>query len=878
MKSKLDKKFINRVEELYHHTATSLDDIQINKCPMIRHIKLHYQFEYWYDGYMYNLWEDDTHVYSAEGIPYCYDYKKHNTIFKGNLLDLVNSDEVFPFLLFINGKVIKWSDITIIKDWDYSYIRVDNIKDDYSNEATIMVFPISSKKIRYGEDEDYSRDININGLYFDENHLYVKYPEYIALSVRLEFGNDVIMKKCISSEIMQNSTKNLIHFDNIEKGDTPTLSNVTVFSEEGLLIDDGNHVNGINFTYNGAYGIFDETEEFKNSGNNIVFMYFKNPNKSLSYIDNKEVSKDKIIGIMNNPTSTPIDTQVSKLFQRFDFNSSYNEKLKYMDYEAWIKSSMKSISRYDYSLWNKIFIDESPIKSFTYTGKEFKNLSDRSSYVHYSRKHSDLIEDMAMMFVNGKLYSNSIDISYTNSTINLPTFGIKDSDVVEILLFLQCNNHILDIKVIQDNPVYIHPEYNLNDSYIMDTSTVLSSYPNTPESDTGSRQYICECTEVLRDGNNYRIEFLDPTHYNKRLKIVPKKQFRYYQYRYQKSDNELESYRHKIVLPESFNYCHDIDSYMVFVNGKKIDKTEYTITIMNRYRPFDQLILYISTIFDDEDRIDIFYLPELLREKYKETNSTLKGIIKLHTDYPKFYALSKYTCIVFVNGVKVNPLNIKDVSMNTMMIDTKYNEIYNVTIVEYLNGSDYIAKYLYGLDDIYSIMGDVLPYVEAKELYPIEGFMSEDNHLYKLGVEDLDFTKYIYDQWTSIMDTVQKYYKDTMMFADITEREEYGNDILFDMYNAINIVDVNKNYKDDYEPLKAVLYDIIIDYYINRQGSYTGKPFDYDFEIDQFDKDRDGNRIIPLFSEQDKLYNYNIIDLDYANDDEVSSGHTFITP
>ena len=69
----IDKPFVDRIEELRFQTYSHLTDLQRNLCPMVKSLYLNYQFEYWYEGYKYTLWEDDTHLYAINELPYCYD-------------------------------------------------------------------------------------------------------------------------------------------------------------------------------------------------------------------------------------------------------------------------------------------------------------------------------------------------------------------------------------------------------------------------------------------------------------------------------------------------------------------------------------------------------------------------------------------------------------------------------------------------------------------------------------------------------------------------------------------------------------------------------------------------------------------------------------
>ena len=823
--------FIDRIEELRHNTYGNINELQTNLCPMVKNIYLNYQFEYWYDGYKYNLWEDDTHVYAVNEIPYCYDNDIKNTVFQDTLLNLVQQDKVWPFLLFINGTVIKWSDIVIIHDYDYSYMRINNIAADESFYALMVYFPIPRGKLRYGEDNDILLDPDTKAFYFDSDGYLVDSPEFIDLSVRLEILDSNIYFKVLDVSEYENNSA--IVFEDLEDGFVPTVKNILAFNEDGTFCNDSS--SWIIDDFSGAFTHFKFRipDGYEKRVTKMILLYNTSHSKSSSHIYHRleDIDKESLIkkfmslDFNNEEDATYWKSVMGLVLEPFNFAFIFGSK-----YNTNIINATKYITQYDYSLWNKVFIDNSPIKSFQYTGAEFKRLADDKGYVRFSRRHSELIEDVAMMFVNSMLYINTIDISYTNNTINLPIFGILDEDHVEVVLFTKCNNNILDIVVEDEQtPVYIHPEYNLEDCYIMSEECEIASY-DVPESLEHRKQYICDIQSYEVDENsNYKIVFEDPEYYGKRIKIVPKHQFRHYRFRQQDG-------QYKIILPVQFNYCHDINRFMVFVNGKKIDKTEFTVTIMNRYRPFDKLVLYLSTILDKEDYVDVFYIPEMLVEKYKETELRPRGYLYLSEpdNYPKLYSLSKYTTFVFVNGKKINPLDIKDVSMNAMIINPNLKSIYNATIVEFISGSEDIAKYLFGLEEDKQMMADMNYPNDPKELYDINAVMDADDTgtqtAYGVNLTDNDYTKSLYDNWKlAIANSIGMYGGDE------------GYDDIQNIFGPLEeVTDPDKNYKDDYARLRAILYDVVVDYYLQRQEATTGSPFVYDFEMDEwFPQDND---------------------------------------
>ena len=921
---------INRIEDLRHQAASRLSELQYDTCPEVRDLYMHHVYIYWYDGYMTNVWEEDVSVYQVNDIPYCYDNNLKNTVFQNDLQTLVNEEKVWPFLLFVGGAVVPWSSITIIHDYTYSYIRIDNFPmppyDDIVT-ASILYFPLSVHEFRYGEDNDILLDPSTKGLYFDSYGRFIIDPSFTTVSIRFEILCDDIYfrKKYIQS------TDTVLEFDGLDYKYYPTFKNI-------MLIDTSTgkfYWNKVESKLEDRYHIYNRfhvkhsdnaTEQAELDKLNYVVLFYNtnNTKDNASRVCSRmeDLNSTGIIKMMTETEygSTEWTEKVSPLTERFDFDHS-----REYDYDTNISNSIKYITRYDYRLWKDAMLETTNVKSFTYTGKQIKALADDKGYAHFSRKHSDLIEDVIMMWVNHKLYDYHVDISYTANTINIPTFGIYDDDHIEIVLFTKCNNMILDVKVVKNyngdiEPVYIHPEYNLDDAYIMSEDCLDPTY-TVPISLEGRRQYIVDIDNYdVDDDYNYTIKFAKD-YYSKRdrdgnlttehpLKIVPKNQFRYYRFKQKEG-------QYKIILPTAFNYCHDADRYMVFVNGRKIDRTEYTITIMNKYRPFDKLVLYVSTILDAGDYIDVFYLPEELKEKYKKDTITSRGFIYLDAsdNYPRKYPLSKYTNMVFLNGYKVNPLDIKDVSMNAMIVNThpylydsngairtdiNGDAIQNPAAIKSINSLT-VVEYLAGDTDI------------ADALYT------------KSGTDVYDPDVHVYDVWKSYINNLLS---------------TWGGD---EGYDAINIVfgelykieNPEADFKSYFANLRSILYDVIVDYYLTRQEATTGTEFVMEFErkywlpfereqeystriildahrekldfsntsptynhVDADNKatlldsnakaqdDRfivkvinreDSTKLITLFPDHDKLLDYYPMDGMYANPEDVLNGNVFIS-
>lgn len=985
-----DKNIIDRVEELKLSASSRISELQKNISPMItKDIVLTEQFEYWYEGYLYPLWEDDTRLFAANFLPFSYDNGLKNNVFEGKLEDLVNEDKIFPFLLFIGDNVIKWSNIWIIKDTDYAYIKVSNVKYKKGNPVKMIYFPLASKRIRYGEDNDYIVSTNertvAGAFYFDNGGNLLQFPDMADLSIRLEILEEGIFFTILDYDLEKirgagnhkiGGTNNLKYelveslpqqynlsqkpiYKYIELNrpvDTNTgtklsidhkltLDNVLLYDREfNVFVEPTILFSYLVSTTNNVLYINPEVEDTKKYY--IIVLYntdIDNNNpigvpKGINHMNLREFDRIKNFNKESGVTYQPgIESLIAKYKEYQDDegnpNDLYNEFIQfateYMDfkfdssktYEENITNAVSYITKYDYSLWNKMYIDSSPIKTITYTGSEFMSKANDEGYVEYSRHHTDLIEDRVMMFVNNKLYYYHMDIVYKDNTIQIPTFDIGIDDIVELVLFTKCNNSILNVKLEVDTnnnpiPVYIHPEYNLKDCYIMTNAQPRNAaYPIEVRSD-GRTQYVCKIKDYTVDKNgNYKVELEDKTYYgNPKLKLVPKNQFRYYRFRNQAG-------RFKIILPTQFNYCHDRNRYMIFINGLKIDKNMYTITIMNENRPFDQLVLYLSTILDETDYVDVFYLPEDLNENYLEKEVVGTGAVIRLTEpnnYPKKYSLSKYTNMIFVNGRKINSRMLTDVSMSEIAVKYKpgtNTEKYNVCVVEYLNVENTLYRYLYGFKPPIKLVED-----ETKNDVVT---LTLDGKAIELVYQEDDVKPLkLYDRWKYAVDFADN---NNMTYNDGDEKFPIRDSWLL----RLGLINSNRYSNDDitknFAGLRSVLYDVLLDYYFSRYNATTGNDFVYDFETQEFDnpfsviderynlpdgftyfthndentflvdnedkeffgsdayvvevfdeKRGESSRLIPLFPDKDKLYDYEIVEK-VADANKVRSNRIFKT-
>lgn len=753
----IDQNVIDRVEELKHNTSTNILAIQNDCTPGILNINLEPMTFFIFRGVKIPIRFPNIQIYMSKDIPYIPSILKSES-FIDFMYPAVLSQKVIPFLLFIDNKMVNWSNILIIKDYNYCYLMILN-NPDIIREAKMVYIPT---KVRYGEDEDI--DTSLNGLYFDDNGLCT--TTYSDAVTRLE----LLLPEEISMYVYTPTTENPFFEIPLKKGQISSINNIVPFKDGKL------YIKALEYLHDEGYNIYKVSAEL-----NLVtyYVFYYNPsNINKSYLfkgDNEETIKSIIIDSIKNNRNIP-DHIESIRHSKFDFSFNKNTS-----YESNIINTINYIKEYDSSLMNPVYINKSTIFSVSYTGANFMAKVSIDNYIHLSRHQYGTLDNCVMVFINGLLYRYHDNIIYEGNDIKIPNVGININDNIEIVYFARVNNDIVDITI-QDQNIdkYISYNYNVHEIMLFSSEAESLEFRILEQDKNTLFEVPFYVNKTTDDKYNFILE--DPFYYNKKLYMASTRQFRHTTFRYR-----LNSY--KFVLPDSFKFCHDIDRYFVFVNGAKINKDFYTIAIPKTTRPFDHVILWISTFMLDEDIIDVFYLPDNIVEivKFDELDRSGDIVVQLPD---KCHPLSKDLYLFFVNGKKVPSNWIVDLSINKVHIKTDINVIHEVSIMKYI---DTYYDYLHIVD-------------KTSAITALDEYSTKINNM-GINVKDI--------------------YK-----------------------NMINTISIGKDYREDYYTLRNLVYEIVYEYYLCRAGiDYTEK-FIYDFE-DVFDTSKDGTVIIPFFNGED---------------------------
>jgi len=682
--NKRPSKIETMIESLRPFTSLSLYDEQSSKSPRLVNLGLVYQKSYYLDGKEYVTYENNSIVFMVKELPL--DYKLKDIMFKENMINAVLNKKCLPFLLFIDGKFIKWSNIEIIHDTYYNYIKIYNIKNSnkYCERETII---IPNNNIQYIENA-----IEIGGLesfIFNKNGL----PCYDIND------ND--------TTVINIRDKNLIYRTSI------------VNTTDRIKID----LNNYNFILNRSnIFIFDKNgfkpyEEVKILPKNIIKLQSNNSIMyKIFYNTNALYAKDTITNIINN------EYVVNKILKEVDTDYIYNLAKQFnFDYDKsmsrkdWLLKTIRYILSYNADLISDHIYKMSKIFCIKYKGSELLNLHPNSNHVQMSRRFNECLETYIMVFKNGLLFEDHDKIEYKNKDFILPLNNINPDDIIDIYYFLDVDNDILKLPT---DDLFIIPNVAIGPKNI-DNMILFTDHPDNMEYDIGyspNIQYQINYTYTQISDGLYNI-IPDNSTYSSNFKFVSKKQFRYMSY-IAKGDTI------KVPLTNDFIYCNDISKYIVFINGRKIASDDFRITIPKNTRPFNKLVLYSNVVILKGSKIDIFYTSDKLQEiEYKKEVKNQSIIV----DMSKLsYSLNPKLYMFFLNGRKLDKEDLVFIDYNTIKINPKeqINTTSNLSILQYIDSKD-ILKDLFDNNDHLTNIISKLTNTEIDNIFNIDGSLND---------------------------------------------------------------------------------------------------------------------------------------------------------
>lgn len=680
----MKKDIVNSIEKLRPKSQNYIDNIQLNNLPHYFNMRLERRYEFFVHGVDHSFYREDSLLFVTNDIPFTPNQKKH--IFSDSLKNLVDNNLCLPFILFIDGKAIPLSKIMIIKDCKYSYIYINEINIETEDIKCIMFY----KGVKYTENTMSSGKTIMS---FNEEGLLVN-EEGMEVSMNIEAVDSKIYHETLSLQ------HGVIQKHKIPNG-YRAVNDCLIHFKDGLLIDNSTY---IDHGYN-SFSLL-----------NNLFYDSKVVTKVFCYVDgNVEVNNSSIV---DKTTIGTVTEPLNKLYNPFNLNFS-----RHKEYGVNVTDALFNIMDYNSGLMNDVYANRSNIISKTYSGSGLKKLVNDKGYITMSRRIGESLDNFVMMFVNGELFKYHHELVYKNKNFIFPFLEIADDDVVEFLFFKNVNLNEYKIRFDYDSEgdLYFYSEdIDMSEMKLFTMDVEKREFNIEIRDDI---QYQLEYIHERLESGKIRIYPKEPYYYNKDLTLVSDRRFNY-QHFFVKKDAI------KFKLPREFRFCNDFDKYMVFYNGRKLDKANYKVTIPKHTRPFTDIAVYINMDTKPGDKIEVFYLPEVINELATKESIPTEGKVILDRNRLR-YNLSRDLHLFFVNGKKVHREQLKDISSTRVKLVEDVKSVDNLSIISHIPEDKVLVDLFLGngsnLDSIINSMTDA----EYLEIFGSTGISKEELDLFE---------------------------------------------------------------------------------------------------------------------------------------------------
>lgn len=760
----IERELLEAIDESTFYTKDALLTAQERHAPVVNYNRFNNVKKIKYKGEYFRMIFKDKYFFETTLLSYQW-FKNTKPKFEvDTVYNLVSKQIMFPVLFFLDGKLQKWTDVYIVPENNITtYVIINN---NYTQNKKL---PLDTVFIPL-------TDI-----------LYMEKPTYEEI---IDIKNESSFTLCFDKE-------GKIIYDN-EDSDIYTI--IGFYESHKLEVDtntDMRTLNGID------YYLVDRNKLDNEYIGNRANLAFDNDNKFIGNIDtnlqfigdnayrlNTNLNKNdiKVIFTFIYKDSTGFKTDMKKRIGSDNsdlmlyYNSKTNKEIKQFNLELedkkwdWlhtkseenIRKAIKSILQYDQSILKSAYLKKSKVVSETYTVEDFLNrfAIDDIGNCSIPRMRKGLLNNSLMMFIDGKLFSYDrfiIDKS-NNIKVSLGKYADKLTSEIDLVFFTDTENSVYNYNIHSSDTEVIIPE-DINPKYLEIYSKVDNphnyrfdfEYDITPNEFT----YIpIKFTMEKCYQNVYKIKFENGDFYGRDIIFTSRRQFRHKHVVWQNSPD------YRIYLDEEFNYLSNDDAFMIFINGRKINRENFIVTIPSESRPFDRSILEITTFLDKGDDIDIFYLPDNIKSINLKDNTQYEPLAMVSDKI--IYNLSKDLQFFFVNGRKIARDHIEDISANHVVIDKAYSN-YDLDIVYYIDGFDIVNEVYNELENkeeyIYTIMKDLYKSLdpntysnETELLNQLGKKMLNDNYILK-NIEE-NYQKYHASILSLMNNIIMEYYSD----------------------------------------------------------------------------------------------------------------------
>lgn len=460
------------------------------------------------------------------------------------------------------------------------------------------------------------------------------------------------------------------------------------------------------------------------------FIRNKLASQLVSYLRGEfEETEDGMLIIPNAGEIDKDDWEEFIKLQKSALDYDYSEKALY-DYNY--KCGLDEIIKYNPLLLKDL--TKTTIKSTYVSGKKANesitfpdkdnndpysnNIEEYRAGLKIPRQKYEDHETFVIIFVNGELIENYSDMYVTSNYFYLPVPDnvvdnkwFNDSDNIELLFFTYCDNNEIhfdttnlgkpetDIaaKLIDsEDEQFLYS--SLFEEYI--SATDIKIFAEYPEEIMIYKDLIDKRKDIAfnvsyRDSSGKLMVFKDVM-LNKNYKFTAVSSRKFI---YERLYVDQRSFR--IALSERFRYCDNQRQYMLFINGRRMEDDTFLITIPKYTRPFNGMYLYTAKFVTENDRVELFYVPEDIyavnndRIYDEHTNINSSGFIEAVNKKLLEVPYSKDFYLYFLNGKKIPYNHIADVDSHTVKLKYTPNTMKRLNVYPaYTYTHDVITEYM----------------------------------------------------------------------------------------------------------------------------------------------------------------------------------------
>jgi len=568
--------------------------------------------------------------------------------------DLIVNGDIYPFLLLVNGRVIKWEYIYLCCVTEKYYLLLKNIPKEYFDQYVYGVMT--------------SKDI----IMLPDNIEYKDGGFPVTSNTVFAFDNTGALQTTGTAELVIDTHDPAIIMSTGTVDQTTgayyTISEDLKYSyfKENLFVFNNKLYDGSNrVTILGCMAKI-------NNGNvsavdNFTIKVFRNANCTPSYDNLSRLYfpnvKDDIKAVLQGKSRGYIDVLKEPFNLVMDKSKSY---------ETNRSDALDLIAKYNPLYFNEYYMKE---KNFIFVQVDFEWLMahrDLDGALKIATRFENGTDFHIIMFINGELYQYYRNAKYANGYWICPLVGIPEDAKIELWYIKNAKEFALDMNISKTQPYLdLDEEYY----YILNEMTIFSKLSHNTyfQFDDRGIQHFPVAHTIERNATNpdlIRVRFEQDFYYDRDLVFAARNRFVYYNYLVNLEGKEAGEYADffKIDLEDKFMYCNEYDRYLIFYNGRRLMNDHYRLVLPCRdTTPFNRFQLYLCIPMKNGDRIDIFYLPFYFKDAYTQNNLDADG----HIDIPKNtlpFALDTFLYTFWLNGKKVPMNDIANIDSNTVQL------------------------------------------------------------------------------------------------------------------------------------------------------------------------------------------------------------------